>query len=256
MFFNDGSPEDHLDDIALSACQAANYGNAGNWFFSFRGGLNGLRSRKAGLAYHTPFVFEWLLGADIWNREHHVAAMFFCMDSAMECFVFALNALGQAIDPQIFREVTNESALRKISPRDVTGPGRDLPLQGYAEFFPSFQKHMSGSAELIRLIVDNHDVSKHRSHGLWGGTMRNDPPSGFFERLGLSESDPRRVILAPYKSVKIPKRPKLPMDERPSDLANWTQLEKIVVDYETFMATGVRCALNDAMARIQLGGGA
>ena len=59
MLFNDGSPGDLLDDLALLASQDYNLGNSGNWFFNFRGGLNGIRSRCSGMQFHRHFVYEW-----------------------------------------------------------------------------------------------------------------------------------------------------------------------------------------------------
>jgi len=139
MFFSDGSPEDKLDDLALLASQEYNLGNTGNWFFSFRSGLNGLRSRQWGLQFHQRFVYEWVPDQTMGDHEHHIAAMLFCMDSAVECAVFALNALGQAVVPTGFRDVAVSSALRKISPEDIS----NTCTPGWASIFPSFRKHFN-----------------------------------------------------------------------------------------------------------------
>lgn len=59
MIFRDGTPEDQLDDFAHRAQQERNLGNRGNWFFSFRMGLQGTRSRIVGLERHRRSIYEW-----------------------------------------------------------------------------------------------------------------------------------------------------------------------------------------------------
>jgi hypothetical protein len=252
MIFKDGSPGDLLDDLALLASQGYNLGNAGNWFLNFRGGLNGIRSRCSGMQFHRRFVYEWEIGPLYNNIEHHCSSMLFCMDSAVECMVYGLNALGQAVAPTGFRSISDSKALRLISPKDVTGLGTTAPLAGWAQVFPNFQKHFSASSAFLAQLVDNHDVSKHRRHSFSGGTVRNDPPAGFYERLGLGPRDPRRTLIAPMATVLIPKEPKLPTDSQPSDLAAWTTLESLLTDFEAFIQEGLRLANDDAHRTINL----
>jgi hypothetical protein len=47
-------------------------------------------------------------------REHHIAAILFCMDSAMECLVFEWNALGQAFDKKAFRDISSGCVLKGV----------------------------------------------------------------------------------------------------------------------------------------------
>ncbi len=249
MFFADGSPEDRVDDWALIACQDYNLGNTGNWFFSFRAGLHGMRSRLSGLAFHRRFVYDWEFHSLMTNLEHHIATMLFCMDSALECLVFALNAFGQAVDKSGFRDVSDEKELLRISPRDVFGP---KAIPGWGQIYPTFKKQLVESEPLLAILIDNHDVSKHRQHTFSGGKRRNDAPEGYLEQFGMSRDDPRRFVISPMESVLIPKAPKLPMDDQPSELSEWTTLEALIDDFSRFMESVRVVAAQDALKNIIL----
>jgi hypothetical protein len=158
-----------LDSFGLLACQDDNFGNAGNWFFSFRAGLKGVRSRAQGRAEHIEALHSWIPYQTLEARERHLAGALFCMDSALECLVFALNALGHAVEPSAFRDVSSRRGLSKVSARDVLGHANENPLTGYAKYFPSFQGRWLRASELIELVCDNHDVSKHRQATFWVG---------------------------------------------------------------------------------------
>ncbi len=82
--------------------------------------------------------------------------------------------------------------------------------------------------------------------------MRSDPPPGFFEGLGVPEGDPRRSLIAPMQQVHIPFRPKLPVEAQSSDLADWTQLEKVIEDFRKFINEAVCLANADANSTICL----
>src|SRR5438552_3810246 len=127
-----------LDQFALTATQHYNFGSGGNWFFSFRGGYYGVISRVRGLWQHSSSLHQWRVSASVSTHEHDMAVMLFCMDSAIECFVFMLNALGQAVDKAAFRDVSSETALRRIGPDDILGTKRK-PLPGYSRYFPQLQ---------------------------------------------------------------------------------------------------------------------
>ena len=99
-----------LDEFALLACQDYNLGNQGEWFGSFRGGLYGFHSRLHGLATHYNTVHAWIPVPRVPSEtEHLLASIFFCMDSAIECLTFSVNALGYAIRPKLFRDVDSSS---------------------------------------------------------------------------------------------------------------------------------------------------
>ena len=171
------------------------------------------------------------------------------MDSAFECLVFALNALGQARVPSGFRSIADEKSLKGIKPRDVIGPGS---LSGWSDLFPTFQRHCINHASLISLVADNHDVTKHRQAGFPGGRVRTDPPEGFFESLGVPEGHPARLHYAPMQEVMIPLRPKLPMEAQSSDLAAWTRLEVVIPEFTDFINEAVCVAKDDAASRLRL----
>src|SRR5258706_15623735 len=110
------------DHFGLNACQDENYGNAGNWFFSFRGGLNGFHARMAGAEDHYALMHAWLPQVrSTKETEYHLASFFFHVDSAIECLVFALNALGWSIKANGFRDMKDASSLKRIGPLDLLG---------------------------------------------------------------------------------------------------------------------------------------
>ena len=238
--------DEQLDQFGLLAHQPQNLGNAGNWAFAFRAGVRGLRSRCSGIAWHSKLFHSWIPAAPLEAREHHIATMLFCMDSAMECLVFTLNALGQAVDKDGFREILSRSALRGISPRDVLGP---KPLPGYGRLFPTFQAEWTKEAELIRLITDNHDVSKHRHSVFHGGTLRDDPPAEF---TALGIPDDVHDWFAPTSETLLPNDPKAPTQTQSVALADWTTLETLEQRFVSFISQSVCAALTDARRTVPL----
>lgn len=245
--------DEEIDKFGLLACQNYNLGNDGNWFFSFRSGLSGSRSRMLSLEEHRALVYEWHPSAMLHGHERHIAIMLFCMDSAFECLVFALNALGQARDTSGFRDVTDDIALRKIAPRDVIGAATTgQPLAGWLNLFPTFQRHCASNSKLLSLIVENHDVTKHRQSGFEGGKVRSDPPPGFFERLGIPEGHPTRHLIAPMQEVLLPLEPKLPMDARSPKLADLTRLELVIPQFRQFVNDAICLANADAHSTFKL----
>lgn len=241
--------DEELDALGLLACQKYNLGNHGNWFFSFRTGFSGFHSRMISLEEHRALVYEWNPNAILTGHERHIAIILFCMDSAFECLVFALNAFGQARQSSGFRSVTDEGALRRISPRDIIG---SPPLSGWLDLFPQFQRHCISHMPLLTIITDNHDVTKHRQAGFSGGKVCMDPPPGFYERLGLPDKHPARTIIAPMQEVLIPLHPKLPLEAQSSDLAAWTRLEKVIEEFRQFINEAVCLANDDTKAKLQL----
>jgi len=147
-----------LDQFALTVNQPYNFGNAGNWFFSFRGGLYGVMSRMRGLQQHSLSLHQWRMGTSVQTHEHDIAVMLFCMDSAIECFVFMLNSLGQAVDKAAFREVSSEKTLQRINPDDILGAKR-AALDGYAKVLP----HTPSCLAKPRQSLCNH-LRKSRCH--------------------------------------------------------------------------------------------
>ena len=238
--------DEQLDQLGLLAHEPHNLGNAENWAFVFRAGVRGLTSRANGVAWHSELFHSWIPLAPLEAREHHIAAILFCMDSAMECLVFALNALGQAVDKKAFRDISSRNALKGISPRDVFGP---KALPGYGRLFPTFQAEWIKEAELIRLVTDNHDVSKHRQSVFHGGTLRDDPPAEF-SALGIPEDV--RDWYAPTSETLLPNDPKEPTQTQPVELDQWTTLEELEQRFGAFLSQSVCLAVTDARRSIPL----
>jgi hypothetical protein len=223
-----------LDQLALLARQDYNLGGTGEWFGEFRGGLYGFYARLYGVQIHYVEVHAWRprirFPAD---AEYHLTSILFQMDSAIECLTFALNALGWAVAPSGFRDVTDSKSLRSVSPSDVTGGlagGRGVqPLPGFASIFPRTQALWQSQALLLSRIRDLHDVSKHRQTIFVGGMARLDPPEGFFEALGVAD-DVSRARLWPMAEIILKSDPKVPAVQRtPSATAQHELLESRVV---------------------------
>lgn len=235
-----------LDAFALLACQDYNLGNSGNWFFNFRSAMSGVQSRMLSVEEQRALLYEWHAGATLDGHERRYSLILFAMDSAVECLVFALNSLGQAWISGKFRSVSDQKTLRKISPNDVVN------LQEWSGVFPSFTSHFKAHADLLELITSNHDVTKHRRADLAGGTVRSDPPPGFFDDMGIPDGHPARHMIAPMKEVLISKHAKLPVDQRPPDLGSWTKLEDVITEFRSFMHQCMCLATEDALSTIRL----
>jgi hypothetical protein len=237
-----------LDAFALLASQNYNLGNTGNWFFSFRAGLKGVRLRAQGWAEHNEALHSWALLETIEARERHIAGALFCMDSALECLVFALNAMGNAVEVSAFQDVTSRRALSRVSPRNVLGNASENPLPGYAKYFPSLQQRWLHASALISVVCDNHDVSKHRQATFWGGTLRDDPPEAIRRAL---EADDRLTIFSPMAEVLLPKDPKAPMVDMKGDLEHWVLFEDVERDLSVLLTDSLGLALADATKSIR-----
>lgn len=102
-----------LDQFALLASQSYNLGDPGAWFGSFRGGYQGFNVRLYAVENHYAELHAWHLRRR-WHleQEYQLASILFGLDSALECFVFAMNAFGYAARPAEFVDITSHKALR------------------------------------------------------------------------------------------------------------------------------------------------
>lgn len=260
----DGEPFAALDRLALLGRQDYNLGNAGDWFGRFRGGLYGFYARLYGVQRHYSEVHEWLPRLRTPSEtEYHLASIFFQMDSALECFTFALNALGWATMPSGFRNVMDAGELRCISPLDVLGnPTRTPPVPpklGYTSMFPSFQTLWQSHVKLISQIRNLHDVSKHRQTIYVGGQRRLDAPPSFYQSLGIPEqSNDRedstlRTLLCPDAEIILKPEPKSPSIQRSAQPINRRDLlENLVPSFRQFINTSGQSALADARVQLHL----
>jgi hypothetical protein len=156
--------------------------------------------------------------------------------------------------PTGFRDVTDEKALRRISPVDILGEvGKNSALEGYARLFPTLQAAWKSKAELIARIRDLHDVSKHRRTIFSGGKVRSDAPDGFYEMLGVPDGLSHSITLRPMAEVFLQHDPKLPEVERkPQPIRKEDLLENIVPSFSVLINETGGAALADALANVPL----
>lgn len=248
----DLDPLKELDEFALLACQRYNLGNETDWFGSFRGGLYGFYARIHGVLIHYEDVHSWMPKPRTPTElEFQVTSVLFNMDSAIECLAFALNALGFAIFPSGFHDVTDRRALTKVSPRNLIGP--NSVIHGYAQIFPRVQAYWISHQDLLTSIFDLHDVSKHRQTIVTGGRIRNDPPAGFFSALGIQDNKRLQVIVSPSAEISLLRDPKAPkVEPPPQTVSERVLLETLANEFHEFVNESAKLALADSRANILL----
>lgn len=256
----DLSSYEDLDNFALLADQSYNLGDKDDWFGQFRGGLYGLYNRILGVKIHYREVHSWTPPlspiSGIQGAEYHLSSIFFNMDSAIECMVFALNALGYIANSTQFLDITNEKKLKQISPYNILGKPPDYSdgfIKEYDNYFPSLKSYWRENRDLILKIFEQHDVSKHRSTIFSGGSIRNDPPPGFFEKLGLEGDKNVQGLVSPMAEILLTSQPKTPWRKRqPREYKDIDKLEDVTERFCTFInMCGVK-VLEDARGRIKL----
>ena len=247
-------PCELLDRFALLARQDYNLGGNGEWFGCFRGGIYGLYARIYGVRVHFHEVHAWHPETKgLADTEYHLSSIFFNMDSAMECFVYAINALGFAASSTAFLDVTNDRALRQVAPWNILGRDTNPPLAGYNLYFPNLQAHWQENQSLLDTITEQHDVSKHRSSIFVGGQARNDPPAGFYEKLGIGDDRTARALLRPMAEILLRPEPKTPPGQRQvATRADFETLEAVGEAFCAFINTSGVEALEDAKSHIAL----
>jgi hypothetical protein len=245
---------DHIDHFALLATQDYNLGSRGNWLYYFRSGFQGLHARIYGVALHYYEVHSWRSGIRTRQEtEYHISSIFFNMDSAIECFVFALNAFGNAIALPDFLDITADRTLRQVAPWNILGNKRRAALSGYGNYFPKLQGYWQTKRRLLDTITDQHDVSKHRSRIFAGGSVRKDPPPGFYEALGIPDDPRLRSQFQPMAEIILEPDPKGPMDKRKRvPYEQITKLEDIADQFCTFVNTSCVKALEDTAENVKL----
>jgi hypothetical protein len=106
--------------------------------------------------------------------EYYAGIILFGMGSSIECFVFAMNAIGFAKSTDDFLDITTPNGLRDISPLNIIGGGPDRignPQSGYHEYFPRVQALWNNinNKQHLSAIFDYHNTTKHRSSVALGG---------------------------------------------------------------------------------------
>ena len=251
----DTTPLHAIDDIALLATQRYNLGDRGRWFLCFRKGCQGFGVRLYAVSIHYSQLHSWQLRCR-WHQEpeYHLASIFFGLESALECFLYSLNALGYGSYPDEFVDITTDKGLRSLGPWIMLGSPSRKPLDACSKYFPRVTGAWKEHKALIEEIQRQHDVSKHRSTTYVGGISRGDVPPGFYEALGISESDPRRFDFAPMGEVILDPDPKRPasaprQDVRYKDLRT---LETLCGDFKKFVETMCVEFLADTREAIKL----
>ena len=213
-----------------------------------------MRSRLRAIQRHYFEVHAWVpVPRILADAEYHLTTALFHMDSAVECMTFALNALGNSVAPGAFRDVTDDKALRRILPIDILGDLGRTPLPGYGTYFPRLQAHLQAHTHLIRQVMEQHDVSKHRETIFQGGKTRMDPPPGFFEALGLAPNDERRWTLSPMEEILLNPNPKAPRAGRaPIPAGSALRFEDLAQTLAHILSESAVKALADAKATIRL----
>jgi hypothetical protein len=181
------------------------------------------------------------------------------MDSFIECLTYALNALGySASGGREFRDITGSKSLKRISPCDILGrPNANPPqsyLKEYDNYFPELRKYWESKKDLINMIFEQHDVSKHRETIFVGGKCRSTPPLGFFESIGV---DPKKssqsALFWPMEEIIIKRDPKSPkIDRTPQPVEGRVLLESLVPEFQKFAEKTGELALLDAKRNIKL----
>lgn len=242
---------DALDDLALAACQSSNFGDRGSWFLCFRLAISGMLSRRAGADRHYRILTEWVAAVPLRDHEHELAVCLFCMDSAVECWVFALNAIGFGVGTASFLDVSDHKALRRISPENIIGIP-EKRIAGYDVLFPNLAQLWRRNEADIRMIMSNHEVAKHRHSNFWGGHHREDPPPELLQAFGVRSSTELPFPLQPMRQVLLPRQPKLPLRDLPGDLAHWVELQEIKDHFDNLMKQTAEIALNDLRSKVVL----
>lgn len=194
----------NIDELRQIAVQAENkFGDRGSWYTYFVRAIDGLKARIFGLREHYtriqsisstfPLSYDTIIELD-----HHLSDIFFNMDSAIECFVFGLNAIGYGImDSKTFLSIENDRTLKQIGPDNIFKKTNNV---NYQRFFPNLINYWLKDSEikgyvtpekLWNSIRDQHIVSKHRSR-IYHQSMWAD---GKFDDIHL-DKNPKSPLIA------------------------------------------------------------
>lgn len=116
-----------------------------------------------------------------WNVvwESYAGVLFFAMDSSLECFAYALNALGYLLSPGEFIDVTTDEKLKQITPANLLDPSTKENAKrsvhgACLKYFPKICSHWSANRRLLAQIIEYHDATKHR-HSVVVGQLKDFP---------------------------------------------------------------------------------
>jgi hypothetical protein len=125
----DLTPIEEVDALA-----ARIEGRKTGWFSCFRLGWFAFNNRIFGVKKHFREAHSWPRPPNgarpLRTADYQVATILFHMDSAMECLVFALNGLGNAVNPSEFLKVADAGNLRRVAVWNVIGNKKRKALTG------------------------------------------------------------------------------------------------------------------------------
>ena len=105
----------------------------------------------------------------------------------------------------------------------------------------------------MQVIISNHDVSKHRMAIYGSAKHRTEAPSGFFEDIGVGDSESVRHQYWPLLETHIDRDPKNNLfREKPNENASPLLLEDIAPKFSSFVTESCRRAWKDAEQNIVL----
>ena len=166
-----------------------------------------------------------------WNVvwESYAGVLFFAMDSSLECFAYALNALGYLLNSGEFIDITIDEKLKQITPANLLDPptkeNAKRSIHGAClKYFKKICAHWSANRGLLAQIIEYHDATKHR-HSAAVGQLRGCP-------LHVLKSAPKQAL------------GKTSFNESTGYVAyNEEQsLQKITIEYHAFMVEWLRIA--------------
>jgi hypothetical protein len=168
-------------------CDDPKYAKPHNWILTYRYAVRAMLARIMTVDWEYRGLNEPGLGTapdgemttqharNRWNVvwESYAGVLFFAMDSSLECFGYALNALGSLLSPGEFFDITADEKLRRITPANLFEPpsnGKAAP-SAYAaclKWFPRICGHWSTNRPLLAQIIEYHDATKHRHSAVVG----------------------------------------------------------------------------------------
>ncbi len=175
-----------------------------DWISEFCAGVLGCRARIFGVQHE----LEELLHArgvplDSADLEYHHAALFFAMDSALECLAYAMNAIGWACaasDCKCYSALHDEKALRNINLSNFrkTKNCSNSSCPTFAAIRACWQ--LPANQKCIDRLTEQHDVTKHRraamsGHGQQQSSSTEDDGSFISGLTAMAYNPPADYIL-------------------------------------------------------------
>jgi hypothetical protein len=126
-------------------------------------------------------------------------------------------------------------------------------MLGYKTVFPTLQSYWQSKRNVIAIIIEQHDVSKHRETIFEGGKARSDPPPGFYESLGIAGNDEMKWMYEPMAEIILRNNPKSAyVDRKPQEVKDFIMLKSIADDFVKFIRESGKLSFQDAKSNIEL----